>query len=131
MIRPQFLRYSPWLLAAVALVGCWLISIVLHEPNPRIHDEFSYVLMGEAIAQGHAASPKPPLPEFFDTFHVLVRPAYVSKYFPVQGVFRSRWNHQHCRVPTIASLLRHDVPSANIHQVTQGFMESMFGVGFA
>ena len=27
------------------------------------------------------------MPEFFDTFHVLVHPLYASKYFPVQGVF--------------------------------------------
>src|SRR5438128_2271803 len=87
MIRPRFLRHSSWLLAAVTFVGCWLVSRVLHEPNPRIHDEFSYLLMGETFADGRAASPTPPLPEFFDTFHVLVRPAYVSKYFPVQGIF--------------------------------------------
>lgn len=43
--------------------------------------------MGETIAQGRASNPAPPLPEFFDTFHVLVRPTYVSKYFPVQGIF--------------------------------------------
>jgi hypothetical protein len=54
---------------------------------PRIHDEFSYVLMGETLASGHVTNPSPPLPEFFDTFHELVHPVYVSKYFPVPGVF--------------------------------------------
>jgi hypothetical protein len=43
--------------------------------------------MGETFARGHVANASPPLPEFFDTFHVLVRPAYASKYFPVQGIF--------------------------------------------
>jgi len=43
--------------------------------------------MGATIAHGHAANHAPPLSEFFDTFHVLVHPAYVSKYFPVQGIF--------------------------------------------
>jgi hypothetical protein len=61
--------------------------VVFHEPAPRIHDEFSYFLMGDTLTQGHAATPAPPLPEFFDTFHVLVAPRYASKYFPVQGVF--------------------------------------------
>ena len=88
MTRSQFLiRHGPWLLAVVALPGCWLVSLVLRQPVPRIHDEFSYVLMGETLARADVANASPPLPEFFDTFHVLVRPAYVSKYFPVQGVF--------------------------------------------
>jgi hypothetical protein len=60
---------------------------LLHEPVPRVHDEFSYLLMAETLASGHVSNPSPPLPEFFDTFHVLMRPAYVSKYFPAQGLF--------------------------------------------
>ena len=73
--------------AISAFVGCLLIAVVLHEPVPRGHDEFSYVLMGDTFAHGRLANATPPLPEFFDTFHVLVRPVYASKYFPVQRVF--------------------------------------------
>lgn len=83
----HFRSYLPWLFAMVTLVGCWLLSLAVRRPVPRIHDEFSYMLMGETFARGHVTNPSPPLPEFFDTFHVLVRPAYVSKYFPVQGIF--------------------------------------------
>jgi hypothetical protein len=54
---------------------------------PRIHDEFSYLLLSNTLASQHISSPSPPLPEFFDTFHVLVRPVYASKYFPAQGMF--------------------------------------------
>jgi hypothetical protein len=71
----------------MGLCGCLLVSFALHEPIPRTHDEFSYVLMGETFAQGHVANVSPPLPEFFDTFHVLSRPTYASKYFPLQGAF--------------------------------------------
>jgi len=63
------------------------VACVLHEPVPRTHDEFSYLLMSDTLASGHAANPSPPLTEFFDTFHVLVRPVYASKYFPGQGLF--------------------------------------------
>src|SRR5579863_2584028 len=70
-----------------AFLGCMIVGGVLHEPVPRVPDEFSYTLIGDALAHGQVASPAPPLPEFFDTFHVLVHPAYVSKYFPAQGVF--------------------------------------------
>jgi len=64
-----------------------LTAVFLYQPIPRIHDEFSYQLIGETLAQGRVANPAPPLPEFFDTFHVLIRPVYASKYFPAQGVF--------------------------------------------
>jgi hypothetical protein len=80
-------RFGLWGLALITFVGCWLLSLVLHGPVPRVHDEFSYVLMGDTFAQGKVANASPPLPEFFDTFHVLIHPAYVSKYFPVQGIF--------------------------------------------
>ncbi len=89
--HPGLLRISvqlrPFVLPFLTFVGCWFVSAIVHNPVPRIHDEFSYILMGEILAHGHVESPSPPLPEFFDTFHVLVHPAYVSKYFPAQGVF--------------------------------------------
>jgi len=68
-------------------LGCLSVTAFLHEPVPRIHDEFSYLLMGDTLASGRVSNPPPPLPEFFETFHVLVRPTYVSKYFPAQGLF--------------------------------------------
>jgi len=71
----------------IVLVGCFSMSAVLHEPVPRIHDEFSYTLMGDTFSHGRLAEPTPPLPEFFDTFHELMRPVYASKYLPAQGIF--------------------------------------------
>jgi hypothetical protein len=43
--------------------------------------------MGETFAHGRLSNPTPPVSEFFDTFHVLMRPVYASKYFPAQGLF--------------------------------------------
>jgi hypothetical protein len=68
-------------------LGCMAVAGLLHEPLPRIHDEFSYLLMSDTLAHGHVSNPAPPLSEFFDTFHVLMRPVYASKYFPAQGLF--------------------------------------------
>lgn len=79
-----------WIVILVGIatfLGCVAIAGLLHEPVPRIHDEFSYLLMSNTLAHGHVSNPAPPLPEFFDTFHVLMRPVYVSKYFPAQGLF--------------------------------------------
>jgi hypothetical protein len=74
-------------LGCATFLGCLLVAGLFYEPVPRVQDEFSYLLMADTFAHGHLANPTPPLPEFFDTFHVLLHPAYVSKYYPAQGFF--------------------------------------------
>src|SRR5215831_9178367 len=69
------------------IVGCLTIDAFIHEPIPRINDEFSYLLMADTFSSGRLVNSTPANREFFDTFHVLVEPVYVSKYFPVQGLF--------------------------------------------
>jgi hypothetical protein len=70
-----------------SFLGCLGVACFLHEPVPRVPDEFSYLLLGDTFASGRVSNPAPSLPEFFETLDVLVRPVYLSKYFPAQGVF--------------------------------------------
>jgi hypothetical protein len=75
--------------AAVALfviVARLLALPFLHIPVPGIHDEFSYLLMGDTFAHGRLANPTHPLWISFETFHVNWNPAYASMYPPAQGV---------------------------------------------
>jgi len=43
--------------------------------------------MADTFAHGRLANHSPFLPEFFETFHVVMHPLYVSKYFPAEGLF--------------------------------------------
>ncbi|HVW85474.1 MAG TPA: hypothetical protein VHB50_12375, partial [Bryobacteraceae bacterium] len=64
-----------------------LLLPVFPFPLPRVHDEFSYLLLGDTLAHGRVANPTPPYFKHFETEYELVKPAYASQYEPGQGLF--------------------------------------------
>ena len=53
----------------------------------RVHDEAAYLLQARIFATGHWTAPSPPLPEFFEQYHVFVVPRYAAKYPPGHAIF--------------------------------------------
>ena len=51
-------------------------------PEPRIQDEFSFLLAADTLLHGRLANPAHPFWQHFETMHVLARPVYASA-FPI------------------------------------------------
>ena len=72
--------------AALALILRVALLPNLPVPRPGIHDEFTYLLMGDTFAHGRLANPTPPMWIHFETFHIILKPTYVGLFYPAQGV---------------------------------------------
>jgi hypothetical protein len=84
-----FSRHQTFAMLALFFSVIALRLSVLHFlpiPIPGIHDEFSYLLMGDTFAHGRLANPSHAMWRSFDTFHENWLPTYSSMYPPAQGL---------------------------------------------
>jgi hypothetical protein len=73
------------LVALAAFVASASMTVLLGIPQPRIHDEFSYLLAADTFAHGRLTNPSHPLWESFEAIHLNQQPTYHSMYPPGQG----------------------------------------------
>jgi hypothetical protein len=62
-----------------------LYAFAAHQGRPFVptfHDEHAYLIQMQMLARGRLWMPQHPLADFFETFHVFVKPVYASIYFP-------------------------------------------------
>lgn len=92
-MEPDLARFTPRLRTRWAVLILAAIGAVAHvllwgslDPVPIVHDEASYVLQARIFATGAWTVPAPPLPHFFEQFHVLVDPVLAPKYPPGHAI---------------------------------------------
>jgi len=92
LIRPRWLDWvlgtqlRPVLLVIVAaMLARALLLPFAGVPEPRVNDEFSYLLMADTFSHHRLTNQTPASWEHFETFHVNLRPTYHSMYPVAQG----------------------------------------------
>ena len=76
-------RHKRWSILTAALFPLALRCLLLPLfpiPEPRVHDEFSFLLGASTLLEGRLANPRHPFWPHFESMHILSRPSYASAF---------------------------------------------------
>jgi hypothetical protein len=108
-------------LPVLSLAACLLITAQKGIPQAEVHDEFSYLLAADTFAHGRITNPTPPFWEHFETPQQLMRPTYMSKYPPGQGIALAIGQLMFGK-PIVGAWLSTAAASAAIYWMLLGFL---------
>ena len=81
IVQPLEHKAAPVIVGVItALLTWWMWGSL--SATPYVHDEVALLLQARIFAAFRWASPSPPVPEFFEQFHVFVTPTLAPKYPP-------------------------------------------------
>ena len=79
-------RRSVLMVIALTLFSRAVVQPLVGIPQPRINDEYSFLLMADTFSHHRLTNPTPPEWPHFETFWVNFTPTYHSKYAVAQGI---------------------------------------------
>lgn len=81
--RPRSVALATLVISVVS--ATYFLLSAMHQGRglePHFQDEHAYLVQARILARGRLWMPPHPLPQFFDTFYILVRPVYAGINFP-------------------------------------------------